>query len=616
MPARKLADEVVADFERWVRMGAPDPRDGTIRVARPEIDIEKGRQFWAFQPPHKKTPPGVKDSSWPLSDLDRFVLAGLEAKGLKPVADADPQTLLRRLYLDLIGLPPTPEEVEAFGKESSYEALVDRLLDSPRFGERWGRHWLDVVRYAESSGLQTNFTHPHAWRYRDYVIAAFNSDKPYDRFLKEQLAGDLLPAGNDRQKAELLIATGFLTLGPKQLNERNPQQFQMDLADEQIDVTFQAFQGLTVACARCHDHKFDPIPQKDYYALSGIFRSTETCYGTIRLIQNIHPAPLLTLPAGAGVPAGVEPMSRESRARIEKQRDDARQTLQALTMQERMSMCAVRLRVQMQQADGRLAGFERDGTPKLLAMGVRERSFPSDSKLYVRGELDKPAEVVARGFPQVLTSRQPAIQQGSGRLELAGWLASRDNPLTARVMVNRIWLHLLGRGLVATPDNFGSAGQRPSNQDLLDFLAGSFMDNGWSIKKTIRQIVVSRAYRLGSNHDARNFEIDPDNALVWRQTRKRLDAEVVRDSVLAVSGQVDLKPPVGCSHRPGRGRLCRLRPALPGGGRAEPIPVHLPAGGPRSGPRSSCTVRFRRAEPGHRRTSHHDRAGPGPVPAQ
>ena len=284
-PKQKLPDEVIADFERWVAMGAPDPRDGTVTAAAKGIDIEEGRRFWAFQPPRKATPPKIEDEAWPRSETDRYLLAALEAKGLKPVGDADKYTLLRRIWFDLIGLPPTPEEVDTFVKDESptaFETVVDRLLAAPQFGERWGRHWLDVARFAESSGKQVNFNYPHAWRYRDYVIAAFNTDKPYNRFIKEQIAGDLLPAADLAQRAEQTIATGFLAVGAKSHVEPNPSQFQMDLADEQIDATSQAFLGLTVACARCHDHKFDPIPTRDYYAMAGIFRSTETCYGTIQ----------------------------------------------------------------------------------------------------------------------------------------------------------------------------------------------------------------------------------------------------------------------------------------------------------------------------------------------
>ncbi len=329
-PKKKLAAELVADFEKWIAMGAPDPRDGSVKIAKNEIDIEKGRKFWSFQPPQKKTPRPVKDAAWPRSTIDRFLLAGLEAKGLRPVADADPRTLIRRVYFDLTGLPPAPTEVEDFVKkyavrpQPALEGVVDRLLASAQYGERWGRHWLDVARYAESSGRTNNFSYPHAWRYRDYVIAAFNADKPYDQFVREQLAGDLLHAKDDVQKTQFLTATGFLAIGPKAHDERNYRQFRMDVADEQIDATFQAFQGLTVACARCHDHKFDPIPQKDYYTLAGIFSSTETCYGTIRIFLNSHPSSLVTLPKNGGARAGVEPLTKERRSSIERQISDLR----------------------------------------------------------------------------------------------------------------------------------------------------------------------------------------------------------------------------------------------------------------------------------------------------
>jgi hypothetical protein len=549
-PKKKLPAEVIADFEKWVAMGAPDPRGGTAKVVKNEIDIEKGRAFWAFQPPKRNEPPAVKDAAWPRGDIDRYLLAALEAKGLTPVADADPRTLVRRVTFDLIGLPPTPEDVEKFVKdyaanpEAALASVVDKLLASPQFGERWGRHWLDVVRYAESSGRAVNTAYPHAWRFRDYVISSFNKDKPFDRFLREQVAGDLLTAKDDAEKSELLTATGFLAIGPKAHDERNPQQFRMDVADEQIDATFQSFQALTVACARCHDHKFDPIPQKDYYALSGIFRSTETCYGTIRMIQSNHPSALVTLPKNGGAPVGLEPLTAERREAIQKQIKDNREQAAAITGQNafirRIFMQARRATLESQ-----LAMYESDGTPKPLAMGVRDRTFASDSKVYIRGELDQPGETVKRGFPQVLTTKQPTIAEGSGRRELAEWLASRDNPLTARVMANRVWLHLIGRGLVATPDNFGASGQRPSHPELLDHLALAFADDGWSVKKLVRTIVLSRAYRLSSHFDDRNFEADPDNVLVWRMPRRRLEAEALRDTMLTVGGRLDLNPPKG-----------------------------------------------------------------------
>jgi hypothetical protein len=548
-PKKKLSDSVIADFEKWVAMGAPDPRDSADKGARYVIDLDKGRQFWSFQPLKKKTTPAVKDTSWPKSDIDRFLLAELEARGLKPVADADPRTLIRRLSFDLVGLPPTPEEVDAFVKayavqpQPALEAAVDRLLALPQFGERWGRHWLDVARYAESSGRSVNFAYPYAWRYRDYVIDAFSKDKPYDQFIREQLAGDLLPAQDDRQKAEFLVATGFLAIGPKAHDERNPQQFALDLADEQIDVTFQAFQGLTVACARCHDHKFDPIPQKDYYALAGIFRSTDTCYGTVRVFQNSHPGSTVSLPKDAGVTINLEPLTEERRAAINKQIKDTQDQMAQVTGQNAFIQ-RVLLQSRVTQLQSQLAQYEADGTPKLLAVGVRE-GRGADSRLFIRGERTQPGETVKRGFPQVMTSQQPTIGRGSGRRELANWIASKDNPLTARVMANRVWLHLMGRGLVPTPDNFGANGLPPSHPALLDHLALTFVDDGWSVKKLIRTIVLSRAYQLSAQFDDKNFETDPDNVLVWRMPKRRLEAEALRDTMLLLGGRLDLNRPRG-----------------------------------------------------------------------
>jgi cytochrome c553 len=548
-PKKKLADNVVRDFEQWVTMGAPDPRDGT-RAVRSEIDIEKGRAHWAFQPVKKPAAPAVKNAAWPRSDVDRHLLTALEAKGLSPVEDADRRTLIRRVTFDLTGLPPTPEEVEAFVKDASekaFEKVVDRLLQSPRFGERFGRHWLDVARYAETSGKAVNLSYPHAWRYRDWVIAAFNADKPYDQFVKEQLAGDLLPSSNAQEKAERQIATGFLALGPKLHNERNRLQFEMDVVDEQIDATTQAFLGLTVACARCHDHKFDPVPQKDYYALAGIFRSTETLYGTIRLIQNAHPSALATLGADSGQPAGVEKLSPRGREtltrqldRLKQRRDELRKEGPAASLNQNIF-----LSIQIQTQQSRLDSYDAEGNPKLLAMGVRERGFPRDSVAYQRGEVDKPGDRVPRGFVQV-ASREPArITRGSGRHELADWLASADNPLTARVMANRVWGWLFGRGLVASPDNFGTTGEKPSHPELLDYLAASFVEHGWSVKKLVRQLVLTRTYELASTHSDKCYEIDPENTLLWRMSKRRLEAEALRDAMLFVAGELAVTPPVG-----------------------------------------------------------------------
>ena len=564
----QLPAEVVADFEKWILMGAPDPRDGQPPPPRRGIDLAKGREHWAFQAPKKSPPPAIKDTAWPRTDLDRFILAELESHHLRPVADADPRTLIRRLYFDLLGLPPTPEEVEAFVADSSpnssletrhskFSALVDRLLASPQFGERWGRHWLDVARYAESSGKEVNLIYPHAWRYRDYVIRAFSDDKPYDRFLREQLAGDLLPAANDLQRAEQTVATGFLALGPKSHNTRELRQFQLDLADEQIDAVSQAMLGLTVACARCHDHKFDPIPTRDYYALAGIFLSTETRFGTPPLIQNAQPTALLPLPATAGIP-DADPMRPFQRSFLQRQLEQNRKERDDLLAEARRSgdraaLVAnprlIRAESIISVTEKQLARYDDTGKPLRFAMGVKDRDEPRDARILTRGELTRPGDPVPRGFLQILNSptapSAPAIAHGSGRRELADAIASPANPLTARVMVNRIWLHLFGRGLVPTPDNFGTTGQPPTHPALLDHLAQQFIAHGWSVKKLIREIVLSRTYQLGAAYDPINYAADPDNTWHWRMSPRRLDAEAIRDSLLAVSGRLELTPPRG-----------------------------------------------------------------------
>jgi acetyl esterase/lipase len=552
-PKEKLSPEQIADFVTWIESGAADPRDGAATVSAPAVDAEKARTFWAFRRPLAPAVPKPDDEAWPLTDIDCFVRAAQERNGLKVVADADPHTLVRRLYIDLIGLPPTPEEIETFANEwrgspqRALESAVDRLLASPRFGERWGRHWLDVARYAESSGKETSFSYPQAWRYRDYVIAAFNADVPFDRFVLEQIAGDLLPAPDDRRRAEQLVATGFLAVGPKSHIERNKKQFEMDLVDEQIDAVTQAFLGLTVACARCHDHKFDPIPQADYYAMAGIFRSTETFYGTIPLVQNNNPGALLTLPKDSGMEAGIPALSSAERRQLEQQVADLRAQRADLAKKREFGTSeSVRIGILLGTLEGRLKAFEADGTPRMLAMGVRDRGAARDSELFVRGEIEKPGATVPRGFVSVLCATStPAPLSGSGRIELARWIASPENPLTARVYVNRVWLNLFGRGLVTTPDNFGASGQAPSHPDLLDHLATTFVAERWSTKALIRRIVLSRVYRLSPAFVEANFAKDPDNVWLWRMSPRRLDAEAIRDAMLANAGRLDLTPPVG-----------------------------------------------------------------------
>ncbi len=508
-PKQKLADNIVADLVAWVRMGASwpggDPQASTApaKSAYGANYDQLRKEHWAYQPIGKPEVPKPKNARWARSDIDRFVLAQLETANLSPNEPAGKLTLLRRVTFDLIGLPPTPAETQTFmadGSPQAFDKVVDRLLASPAFGERWGRHWLDVARFAESTGMTRNFVFGSAWRYRNWVIDAFNADMPYDQFITCQIAGDLMPASGSEQRNSQIIATGFLAIGPRDLNQRNRLQYTLDGIDEQIDVVSRGFMATTVACARCHDHKFDPIPQSDYYALAGIFRSTETL-------------------------CGYSPKQG-----------------QADRYDEEMLY-----RLNLKPATD----------ASVLVMGVREQQYALDCRLYQHGEVDQPGVMVRRSLPHMwsTSSPQPGIRQ-SGRMELAQWITSPDNPLTTRVAVNRIWQHLFGAGLVRTVDNFGVMGEKPSNPQLLDHLATRFADNGWSVKKTIREIVLSQAYAMDSRPSVRNMEIDPDNRLIWRMSPRALEAECIRDAMLAASGALDnTRPPESAVSRVGHGEM-------------------------------------------------------------
>ncbi len=447
------------------------------------------------------------------------------------------------MSLDLTGLPPTAAQVADYLNDprddaAVYQDAVDRLLQSKHYGEHWGRHWLDVARYAESSGKDVNIFYPFAWRYRDYVIDAFNADKPYDRFITEQIAGDLLPAPNARQRAEQLIATGYLAIGAKQHSEVDTRQFLLDVADEQVDAIGRGVLGLTVACARCHDHKFDPLSQGDYYSLAGIFASTETLFGGARQVQINRTTGLIELPKTAGLPPG-QPMSRLERTGLQRQVDRIRDgggggSLPPVIRQARLTT------IQAQ-----LSYYETDGTARNLIMSVRDGT-PIDLPVFLRGELDRPSQNVPRGFPAVIDGPTAgAIDQGSGRLELARWITHPAHPLTARVIANRVWQHLFGVGLVDSPDNFGTTGSLPTHPELLDHLASSLIQDDWSIKQLIRRIVTSRGYRLGTETTEHQRRIDPDNRWLSRQTSRRLNAESIRDSLLVAAGTLRPVPPVG-----------------------------------------------------------------------
>lgn len=577
-PEGQLPDEVIEDFEKWVEMGAPDPRIGKAANPKNKVDLASAKRYWAFQIPKSPPPPKVRDTAWPRSDIDRFILARLEKEQLQPVRDAERATLIRRVTFDLIGLPPTPEEIDAFVNDKSstaFEIVVDRLLDSPHFGERWGRHWLDVVRYGESTGKERNVPYRYAWRYRDYVFDSFNADKPYDRFVVEQLAGDLLQTTNIAEHNKLIIATGFLAIGPKSLNTNNAEQFKVDEIDDQIDVTGRAFLGMTIACARCHDHKFDPIPQTDYYAIAGIFHSTDTLSGVAAGKRTATERQLLTLKGNDRTLKEARPETKEQAAlqeeitKVEKQLDDLhRMQKQAMRKPPPSRPMAGKRRPQagkpaanapkidqkkvredIKKQEDRLDELEKDPTPLgNYAIGVRDAAAPADYHVLLRGELKDKGPDVPRGVLTVLRTFQfmrLSNPKHSGRLLLANWIADKSNPLTARVLVNRVWEHLFGQGLVDTVDNFGALGNEPSHPELLDLLAVEFMNQKWSVKKLIRSIVLSRTYQLSSEHHPSNYEKDPGDKFLWRMSRRRLEAEAIRDAMLMSSGKIDLERPLG-----------------------------------------------------------------------
>jgi len=700
-PENKLPESVAQDFERWIRGGAVDPRDGSAPQRR-EIDLQAGRQFWSFRPPVRPAVPAVQNLTWPRTTIDRFVLARLEQADLEPVAPAERRTLVRRLYFDLIGLPPTPEQVEEFVSAKApgaLEQLVDRLLAAPQFGERWGRHWLDLARYADSTGGGRTRSYDNAWRYRDYVIDALNDDKPYDQFIAEQIAGDLLPYETPAQRRAQLIATGYLALGPHNYENQDKELLKMDVVDEQITTLGTSILGMTLGCARCHDHKFDPIATRDYYALAGIFTSTkmitpgnvsgylerplpvdeaqqsaiadyqarikrlETELAEARKkLESLKPSGAVqadALPgivlddtqaalagkwesstyhprflgrsylhdanrgkgrkaatfapeiaqAGiyevrlaytpgtnrdrrvpvtvrhadgekvvhvdqsgeppvdglfvslgkfrfeAGRPCEIQISNRDTRAHVivdgvqllppgaaatalanRESKPDAAQAARrkaAVKDQEK----------RIEQLEKQLSGAKKKAPPQPVAMAVADLEKPADGHLHIRGEVRNLGPVVPRGFLQVCGPEHPvAIGQGqSGRYELAQWLTRPDHPLTARVMVNRIWHHLLGAGLVPTVDNFGATGEPPSHPALLDYLAVRFVEEAWSVKWLVRQIVLSRVYQLSTGHSTTAAAADPENRLLWRARRKRIDAEALRDAMLAVSGQLDYR---------------------------------------------------------------------------
>jgi Protein of unknown function (DUF1549)/Protein of unknown function (DUF1553)/Planctomycete cytochrome C len=653
-PKGELPAEEVKTLEEWIKMGAPDPRAGPALAAVAAtkgarvINIEEGRKFWSFTPIARVEPPAVPERASAIkTPIDAFIQAKLKEKGLLAAPPADKRTLIRRATFDLIGLPPTPKEVDAFLADQSPEAfdkVIERLLASPQYGERWGRHWLDVARYADSNGMDENIAFGNAWRYRDYVVKAFNNDKPFDQFLIEQMAGDLLPPSE-----EAITATGFLSLGARVLAEPDIRKLQMDIIDEQIDTTGKAFLGMTFGCARCHDHKFDPIKTDDYYAMAAIFRSTRSLsdekMGAIKFWNEHSLATPEQVAEKKKYDEAVKARHAEVAAFTAKARNDLKAELQSRAADylaaaamlpedeasadvERLAntwdlrpqylracrqyldrvpdlpffaawrefaeedasgvrehyepLIAEALKTKKGAAYDALADpkgflavldlpadaldattlakiaamneavmdFENKGPELPAIMSVADDKIVKTLPVHLRGSYLTLGKPVERGFPEVLrtsfaTPIFPAKQ--SGRLELARWMASSENPLTARVLVNRVWRWHFGQGIVSSTDNFGLLGSRPSHPELLDWLATTFIESGWSIKDLHRVIMKSAVYQessaakysMADGPDPR--VVDPENRLLWRANIQRLEAEEIRDAMLSVSGWLDLQ---------------------------------------------------------------------------
>ncbi len=543
-PKKKLPPHVIADFETWVRWGAPDPRaTDTVAVVRAKetIDWSKAREWWSFRPLARPAPPAVKNARWPANDLDRFVLARLEAANLSPAADADKRALLRRATFDLTGLPPTPEEIAAFLADTSAEAfarVVDRLLASPRYGERWGRHWLDVVRYADTAGDNSDYPIPQIHRYRDWVIAAFNRDLPYDQFVRDQLAGDLRGGATEDESQARLVATGYIA-NARRFGSRVDDYPQHLTIEDTIDNVGRSFLGLTVSCARCHDHKFDPIPTQDYYALYGIFHNTRYPWPGIELDKKQRDFVPLVPHDALGAAAATIKARQQEQAKLDKEASRLRNLVKDETDAETKKS----LQAQIKEAEKLALDHAKQPLPFELAYAVGDAAKFSEVAVQQKGDPAKPGETVSRRFLTVLGGATlPPGTPTSGRAQLADWILATDNPLPARVMANRIWQHHFGRGLVPTPNDFGKQGKPPTHPELLDFLAVKFRESGWSVKALHRLILLSRTYRLASTRSADSLARDPTNELLASFPRRRLEAEAIRDTLLALGGNLDLTP--------------------------------------------------------------------------
>ena len=679
-PMGRLKPEQIESLTNWVKMGAPWPgADMTAAVvapARKKEFTEEQKNFWAFQSVKDPAVPKVKDANWVKTPVDAFILAKLEEKGLKPAAPATKTALLRRATFDLTGLPPTEQEIADFLADHSpkaFEKVVDRLLASPRYGERWGRHWLDVARYADSTGNDEDHRYPYAWRYRDYVISAFNSDMPYDQFVREQIAGDLLPPpANEKFNVNGMVATGFLALGAKALAQVDKKKMLYDVWDEQVDVTSRAFLGMTMACARCHDHKFDPILTKDYYSMVGMFASTKSFEKVDQGVASLLYRPLVTnqdfqayeayqakvalvnlqaeelidpevqkaaeknagqvadymlaahnvyaeghaandvakqknLDAAilnrwvklltaqpekgstekpfldewnAATPDKLPEVAQTYQARYQaalaeyfksvakthaatrkklEAGDPVKESIQAggkdpfynaviarngpftISARDREKLISDATWEQVYMLRGQADAMKKAGPAEPDMADAVGEDKPVQQKVLIRGDYNSPGEDAPLSAPSILVKAEPAPKTftGSGRLEVANWIADAKNPMTARVMVNRLWMWHYGEGIVGTPDNFGKMGARPTHPELLDYLASRFVEGGWSVKKMQRMMMLSSAYQMSTDADEKTMAADPENALISRFNRQRLDVEEIRDGMLAIDGTLD-----------------------------------------------------------------------------
>ena len=615
-PRERLSPAQVERFEQWVKMGAPDPRvESGSGPAAKSVDLAAARKWWAFRDVAESPPPAVKRAEWATRKIDLFVLKELEAKGLAPSAAADPRTLIRRVYLDLTGLRPSYEEVEAFARdpsEAAYGQVVEKLLASPQYGQRWGRYWLDVARYGEDNPTSevTNPPYPFAWRYRDWVIDAINRDVPYDRFVTLQLAADLVP-GTPRSD---LPATGFLGAGPiyhkdARLSKDVIENLCMDDWDERVDVVSRGLLGLTVACARCHDHKFDPISTRDYYALAGVFASA---VAVPRPVADVDPETEARFMNAARRLFQVSYVANLLKSEPGSKPKEAKRKVEQLTLElDRIEAEIAPLKESHPDLHAYLARLDKrpgapaeprnrnvGGSTEAFFHGVFEAGLwvdgsdpdvtmldvrpgqPHDLRILPGGNVAKPTDLAPRGFPAVLAKSDASFRRGSGRLELAERIFTDAAPLAARVIVNRVWGWHFGKPLVETQSDFGAQGDRPTHPELLDDLAARFMASGWSLKWLHREILLSSTYRQASRPTAVGMKLDPGNRLLWRMNPRRLDVEAYRDGLLQAAGVTrhSVRRSLQRS-RSGRKRPShRLRPDQPRADEQRAATVRLPRG--------------------------------------